>query len=357
MRKNRLFSMFFSAALLLTGCASSEAVPAETPQTAVPKTSESQTAASKTATAEATTALTAAETAAPETTAPPETRNLVTLGDSISYGYGLENSETQRYSYLLAQKLSQLDHAVWEDNNYAVSGDTSSDLLYRLKNGRAQKLPYADAVVICIGGNNLLQPYKNYLQTTVLNAQKHFEDLKGLKMDSINDYTKDDLNSLGSTILDSLKDTGIDYERLQANLDKSLTQFRSDLDDIYSYIRDKNKDAEIYVLNVYNPYKNLTEVKLPGMEEPINVFGQKKLDQLNGILSEWEQSHSDLHAVDLAAEYAKYEKPPVIGKNGLKLSGTEENDTGIPEALLIDPHPNAEGQRIISDLLLRNMRP
>lgn len=342
MRKNRLLSLFFSAALLLTGCAPSEAVPTETPQTAVPKTSESRAAA---------------ETAAPETTAPPVKKNMVTLGDSISYGYGLENSEAQRYSYLLTQKLSQLDRAEWEDNNYAVSGDTSSDLLYRLKNGRAQKLPSADAVVICIGGNNLLQPYKNYLQTVAINAQKHFEDLKGLKKDNIRDYTKDDLSSLGSTILDSLKDTGIDYERLQTNLDKSLTQFRSDLDEIYSYIRDKNKNAEIYVLNVYNPYKNLTEVKLPGMEEPFNVFGQKKLDQLNGILSEWEQSHSDLHAVDLAAEYAKYEKPPVIGKTGLKISGTDENDTGIPEALLIDPHPNAEGQRIISDLLLRNMRP
>ena len=386
MRKPGILSALAALTLLLTGCGTN--TPAEPTQTAAAV----QTAKTEKETEALQTVTTTQTTTVVTTTAPAAAKELVILGDSISYGYGLDNIEAERYSALLAKGLGEKDRAEWTDCNYAVSGDTSSDLLKILKENKAEKLPDAEAVVICIGGNNLLQPLKNYFQETAGNLQKNLNNLKGLKKDSISDYSADDLKSFGGLLINSVKDIGIDYDNLQTDIDNSLRQMKSDLEEIYRILREKNSKAAVYVMNVYNPYKNLTDVKLPGMEEPFNLFGQKQIDNVNKIISDWENAHSDLIAVDLAAEYAKYTKPPIIGKKLTEFAGTAAETTapavtaasgtqttttvtgtasgsstetsaasssflGIPDSLLIDPHPNAEGQRIIADLLLRTMRP
>ena len=53
----------------------------------------------------------------------PEEKSLVTLGDSISYGYGLEDVTTERYSAILKDRLESRDNIKWNDYNYAVFGD------------------------------------------------------------------------------------------------------------------------------------------------------------------------------------------------------------------------------------------
>lgn len=323
-----------------------------------------------------------------QTTAPPEpvVKELVTLGDSISYGYGLQNPETERYSALLTKALSEKDDVIWKDYNYAVSGDRSTDLLNILKNNTAEKLPDADAVVICIGGNNLLRPFTDFLKHTAENIQNRITEIKGLKKDSITDYSITDLGKLGGILVNGI--TNINYDALQTDIDAGMNTLKSDLEEIYMLLREKNSKADIYVMNVYNPYKNLTDVKLPGMSEPVNLYGQARLDVVNGIIADWEAAHSDLIAVDLSGEYAKLAVPPIIGKLNLEKAmeadspavsaapaettapaqtsvpaGTAPSASslaaalGIPEGILIDPHPTAEGQRIIADLLLRTMRP
>ncbi|MBR5372574.1 MAG: hypothetical protein IK130_10220 [Oscillospiraceae bacterium] len=370
MRKSRLFAALASAALLLTGCSgempAQETVSTETAVSKVSTAAETVQTAETAASAAAEPTVSAAETttaAEPVQTLPA--KQLVTLGDSMSYGYGLANPASERYSALLTKALTEKDDITWEDYNYAVSGDRSSDLLTILNSGKVEKLADADMIVVCIGANNLLRPFTDYLKKTAEDLQNSLSDIKDLKKDNLKEYSTDDLGKLGSILGGAIKGTGINYDELQEQIDAGMDTLKTDLEAIYTKIREKNSTAPIYVMNVYNPYKNLTDVKLPGMSEPVNLYGQKRLDVLNGIISDWIKAHSDLIAVDLAAEYAKYTKPPIIGKellgsgSGSGTASAQQAGSGsyaIPSAIMIDPHPNAEGQRIIADLLVRTVR-
>lgn len=309
--KKKLTAMLLAAGMLLTGCAD--------------KTESSVQESS------------AAETTAAATTAEPESnrKRMVILGDSISAGYGLDDTDSERYGVLLREKLNEDAGAMlWEENNYAISGDDSSDLLYRLEVGRAVRLPSADIIIICIGANNMLGAYTDYAQ----------ELLGDRDIESLAEMEDSELDALEQELIEQVENDTEAEAKLEAAIDKGLEQLKSDLEGIYSYIRERNETAEIYVMNVYNPYEGLTD-PLPMLEQPAGDFAQEKIDRCNAILADWEQAHPDLHAVDLAAAFSGWNPKPIIGSAGAE---------GAGEAYL-DPHPNADGHKKIADLLYNSI--
>lgn len=309
--KKKLTAMLLAAGMLLTGCAD--------------KTESSVQESS------------AAETTAITTTTEPESnrKRMVILGDSISAGYGLDDTDSERYGVLLREKLNEDAGAMlWEENNYAISGDDSSDLLYRLEVGRAVRLPSADIIIICIGANNMLGAYTDYAQ----------ELLGDRDIESLAEMEESELDALEQELIEQVENDTEAEAKLEAAIDKGLEQLKSDLEEIYSYIRERNETAEIYVMNVYNPYEGMTD-PLPMLEQPAGDFAQEKIDRCNAILADWEQAHPDLHAVDLAAAFSGWNPKPIIGSAGAE---------GAGEAYL-DPHPNADGHKKIADLLYNSI--
>ncbi|MBR6419138.1 MAG: SGNH/GDSL hydrolase family protein [Oscillospiraceae bacterium] len=309
--KKKLTAMLLAAGMLLTGCAD--------------KTESSVQESS------------AAETTAAATTTEPESnrKRMVILGDSISAGYGLDDTDSERYGVLLREKLNEDAGAMlWEENNYAISGDDSSDLLYRLEVGRAVRLPSADIIIICIGANNMLGAYTDYAQ----------ELLGDRDIESLAEMEESELDALEQELIEQVENDTEAEAKLEAAIDKGLEQLKSDLEEIYSYIRERNETAEIYVMNVYNPYEGMTD-PLPMLEQPAGDFAQEKIDRCNAILADWEQAHPDLHAVDLAAAFSGWNPKPIIGSAGAE---------GAGEAYL-DPHPNADGHKKIADLLYNSI--
>lgn len=309
--KKKLTAMVLAAGMLLTGCAD--------------KTESSVQESS------------AAETTAVTTTTEPESnrKRMVILGDSISAGYGLDDTDSERYGVLLREKLNKDAGAMlWEENNYAISGDDSSDLLYRLEVGRAVRLPSADIIIICIGANNMLGAYTDYAQ----------ELLGDRDIESLAEMDDSELDALEQELIEQVENDTEAEAKLEAAIDKGLEQLKTDLEKIYTYIRERNETADIYVMNVYNPYEGMTD-PLPMLEQPAGDFAQEKIDRCNAILADWEQAHPDLHAVDLAAAFSRWNPKPIIGN-----AGTE----GTGEAYL-DPHPNAEGHKKIADLLYNSI--
>lgn len=309
--KKKLTAMLLAAGMLLTGCAD--------------KTESSVQESS------------AAETTAAATTTEPESnrKRMVILGDSISAGYGLDDTDSERYGVLLREKLNEDAGAMlWEENNYAISGDDSSDLLYRLEVGRAVRLPSADIIIICIGANNMLGAYTDYAQ----------ELLGDRDIESLAEMEESELDALEQELIEQAENDTEAEAKLEAAIDKGLEQLKSDLEGIYSYIRERNETAEIYVMNVYNPYEGLTD-PLPMLEQPAGDFAQEKIDRCNAILADWEQAHPDLHAVDLATAFSGWNPKPIIGSAGAE---------GAGEAYL-DPHPNADGHKKIADLLYNSI--
>ena len=309
--KKKLTAMLLAAGMILTGCAD--------------KTESSVQESS------------AAETTAITTTTEPESnrKRMVILGDSISAGYGLDDTDSERYGVLLREKLNKDAGAMlWEENNYAISGDDSSDLLYRLEVGRAVRLPSADIIIICIGANNMLGAYTDYAQ----------ELLGDRDIESLAEMDDSELDALEQELIEQVENDTEAEAKLEAAIDKGLEQLKTDLEKIYTYIRERNETADIYVMNVYNPYEGMTD-PLPMLEQPAGDFAQEKIDRCNAILADWEQAHPDLHAVDLAAAFSRWNPKPIIGNAGAE---------GAGEAYL-DPHPNAEGHKKIADLLYNSI--
>ena len=315
MRKH--MPLLLCVALLLTGCSASKPASGNS---AADSGKEKQ---------ETTTEITT-------TTAPPPTEHvLVTLGDSISAGYGLADAPTQRYSALLAGKLTDRDGIEWQDCNYAVSGDDSKDLIKRLQNGKALRLPSADAIVICIGGNNLLGPYENYLMNAA-GAMQLSPD--GLTSDLIGELTG---------VLEKNRQAA---EKLKTDLEEGFTNLENDIVAVYDWIRERNADAPIYLLNVYNPYGGVKLENPIDTEQSFGNYSSDLMGRLNGILSDFAAQHSDVIPVDIASAFAARDPIPIIGNI---------NDYSVTSGTLInvDPHPNPEGQRLIAETVWKAMNP
>ena len=82
--------------------------------------------------------------------------SVVVLGDSISTGYGLEDS-SKAYVSILEQHMNQ------KVTNLAKDGTTSSELLQSLQGDSTMQgaVAGADVIVVTIGANDILQPILN----------------------------------------------------------------------------------------------------------------------------------------------------------------------------------------------------
>ncbi|MBP0974550.1 MAG: hypothetical protein J6Z40_01495 [Oscillospiraceae bacterium] len=272
----------------------------------------------------------------------PEEKSLVTLGDSISFGYGMEDVTTQRYSAYLAEKLHSRDKLKWNDYNYAVSGDNSSDLIRKLNNGRALHAPSADAIILYIGANNLLGAYGDYI------IEKAEE--KGIDVSHPESLTDEELEDIQKQFEDEMQDTDAVKEAVQKKIDENLAQLDADLETIYQWIRERNDKADVYVLNIYNPYpKGLASDLIPENTD-LAGYAQSQIDRANEIIADLTAKHDDLIPVDIAAAFAACDPLPVIGT-----ANAETTDGDAFE--YYDPHPNAEGQKIIADAVWKVMEP
>lgn len=283
----------------------------------------------------------AADSAAESTTEPPAApteKNMVTLGDSISYGYGLEDSSHERYSVLLRQMLEERDGITWKDYNYSLSGDDSTDLLFALKNGRALRLPSADVIVMCIGANNVLGVYSEYIMEQADKFEIDYETVTEEQIAEIQEQLEEDMQNQ-----EHMKQV------FQERIDSNLTQLESDLEETYRWIRERNTEAQIYVLNVYNPYTADVQTGMFGEDDvSFYEFADAQIVRLNGIINTLTETHDDLIYVDIAAAFAACEMPPVIGTTGFGVTEGEAVD-------YYDPHPTAEGQRIIAETVYAAM--
>ena len=276
--------------------------------------------------------------------APLEERSLVTLGDSIAFGYGMEDPDTERYSAIVCAALSERDGISWHDYNYALSGDDSSDLLWRLDRGRAKYLPSSDIIIINIGSNNLLGVYSDFVKDKV--------DYEDLDLDSLTD---EQISQMQSELEEALADEEAVRQEIAERTDEKLALLESDLADIYAWIRDKNEDAEIYVLNIYNPYRGIEDAGMPGNEENFGEYAQTQIDRANAILTAFTDQHSDLIPVDIAKVFAETDPIPVVGKTDAELPIETDSESLLKDIDYFDPHPTKEGQKLIADTILERM--
>lgn len=252
------------------------------------------------------------KTVVEKTDTPPK---MVFLGDSIAAGFGLEGYSPddlyscRSYANILADKykteLQGKCSAHME--NKAVSGETSADLLQHLKNGEFDNtLENSDAVVISIGGNDVLALIQDALDANLIYDSDSTGEIAN----------KFDISKKG--VLKLLRD----LVKISLRLDNTINKFGKNINEITTYIHSKT-DGEIIFQTVYNPLNGT------GMFDSVVDYVGEKIDALNSVIND--KSSEDKYTVcDIAQSF---------DNKGLELTNIAD----------LDIHPNAKGHEVIAE--------
>lgn len=219
----------------------------------------------------------------------------VALGDSIAYGYGLQNPEKDSYVGIVKTYLQEQYEYVF-CKNFGTNGLRSEELLDILTNPENENyrsyratLKNADAVTVSIGSNDLLH---------------HIE------LDA----------NLGKLITDG-----------GAIFRKSCSDFTENFKRIMEEIRKLAPDADIYCNNIYNPIYGVRAFE--DYYEPVEYY----IDLINETF----RHQKGFHVVKVKETFENSNAKMVK----MALNGTEP-----------DPHPTKEGYRKIGELLIQIMQ-
>ncbi|MGN0633833.1 MAG: SGNH/GDSL hydrolase family protein [Oscillospiraceae bacterium] len=229
-----------------------------------------------------------------EVNSPP---HIVFMGDSIAAGYGLDGyspdnkGQCASYANILSEVFDSAlpEEAEFSSVNVAIDGLTSKGLLKRLKEGVFdEQLKNADALVLSIGGNDLLLP--------------------------LIDIFYDD-NSF-SEMVDELF-------ALDELLDERLVKFSENLPQIVGEIYDRNEseDFQLFVQTLYNPFED-------HFITPLANLALDKIGKLNEIIV----NSADECGYTLADIASVFE------------GGCKE----LTNIKSMDIHPNADGHSLIA---------
>lgn len=151
--------------------------------------------------------------------------SVVVLGDSISTGYGLEDS-SKSYVSVLEHHMNQ------KVTNLAKDGTTSSELLQLLQGDSTMQsaVAGADVIVVTIGANDILQPVLN------------------------NDVVKVDDYDNVYDLANAIKDNQIAFQKyLRANMPTAVANANTNIDSIILQLKSTNDHAKLVFQTVYDP--------------------------------------------------------------------------------------------------------
>lgn len=183
-------------------------------------------------------------------------KKYLALGDSITYGYGLENRD-ENFATLFSKKYDL------ELTNEAISGDKSGVLLEKLSNYNINDY---DVITLCIGANDILKEF--------------LDDIEGLSaLDTINYILNIENNE--------------DFNR---RVNENLITFEENLKQIMEILYKGH--AQIYLMNVYNPYNRFSV-------EELDKQANKYINKLNEIIDKY---NKDTYFINLYKKFNKTKK-------------------------------------------------
>lgn len=179
-----------------------------------------------------------------------EEKTILSLGDSISAGYGLK-SESDSFVYDI------LENAVVM--NYAVSGNTADDVWAQLSDDTnekfvsAEKIEKADIVTITCGGNDLMAVLYSKM-AEAWNEANPDKEINPFQI--IEKLMAGDLSIL-KVVAPLFDKTSDKYVISHKDFDDALEKYVETLKKITLYINLINPSCAVIVATQYNPYSEL----------------------------------------------------------------------------------------------------
>lgn len=260
------------------------------------------------------------EETAVETDPAPETDTvelpvLVSLGDSIARGFGLDEPSKEAYITVVSEHLPAIAY------NFGVDGQDSTELVSYITGQPSvrEALADADSVTVSIGANNFLGDAFTFLGI--------YNDFK---TNPSTTYTTESVTSA--------------FQTFNADVTKGVEQLREDIPSILSAIREINADCDVIFLTCYNPYGAVNVTLDWGNVMPVefDALSDTCVSRLNEVIQELSEEQGYI----VADVYAAFEGKADRLVNAVPV---ESGDTFVGSA--IDPHPNKNGHNVIAEVL------
>jgi len=297
-----------------------------------------------------------------------ENNVLVVFGDSIASGYGLSSSE-RSYAQICA------DYLDWSYINYAESGERAMDL-YELISAddsiAAQAAGNAEAIVISIGGNDIIRDILKYsldyaAAENILADGKTADDIPQdptpddakvlLDQDKLMSYLSSNptkASAFGSGLKQYLVgksgDTGTVQDRVIPDIEKSI-----------SYLSSINPEADIIVQTVYQPIQFSQEywnarfgegAPYQNQAVAMKLFRNIMVNTMDTFRSELEEMSVSYNfkIADVYQEFTSVEKQ-TVNDQGYAHYFTNIQKSGDAR----DIHPNQKGHLAIAAAVLEQI--
>ena len=234
--------------------------------------------------------------------------SLLIIGDSISSGYGLEgypdSVDLKNYGNILAEKSGLKNGENYF--NLSLDGETTSGLLWRIKNSDKGAFSGFDTVIISSGGNDLID---SLLPSVIALAT----ELTGKSYSDMGIIPK--LTLAAEKVTESTKTVS---QQIMKNLDAVLKELKK-----------KNPNAFIGLLGIYNPFEDSSN------PFPLNLLNRSIIRPCIDLIN---------NAIKSVAE-----------ENGVCYIDLSESFNGRARELTniknYDIHPNHEGHALISEII------
>ena len=255
--------------------------------------------------------------------------NYLALGDSIGYGYGLADRDTESYAQIVRSKLN-----IPKNNfkNLAVSGMTCGEFYQKIQTSEyTSSIRAADMITVSIGSNELL----------------------GIAIEGISSVTGVDSNDPDFTNkvqqvfqnADTFKKlalaknlyTFFTSNETKAKIEASIAAYEESWSKSISYIKSINSNVFIIATEFYNPYY---EVGLASYD--LGNFVDEYIKKMNVILKNSSQSES-LYRIAKIYDDFNTTNPRITNVNVDFTNFSKMN---------VDPHPNKNGHSIIASKIM-----
>ena len=235
--------------------------------------------------------------------------NIVLLGDSITYGYGLSDEEHD-YGYYLGEYFDA------EVENYAQNGLTTDGLIEKLDDPEIQSsVKKADLICFSIGGNDLLHIFMSaFAENGIAFGNKSSSDSNG---------GIEDLGISSDLITKFMMEYSSQLAPAASKAGENIKKIEEDIEKL-------NPDAEIVIQTVYNPFETSNE-KIAPIMKPFKSFASMYLGTINAAVKEC---------------------APYIADISLKFSEKPYLFTNIDK---FDIHPNFMGHMLIAEEIIETL--
>ena len=251
------------------------------------------------------------------------------LGDSIAYGYGLSNINSQSYAQIVRAKsnISQNNFS-----NLAVSGMTCKEFYTKIQTSQYTKaIKSADIITISIGSNELLGIATSAISTVTGVPQKDPDFVRKVQQVFI------EASGLKKLTLAYKLYSYFTSNETKATIEKNIASYNENWSKSVAYIKKTNPNAIIIATEFYNPYY---EIGLSSYD--LGSFVDEYICKMNDILKTSSQSETIYKIAKIYDDF-NTTNPRITNVN---------IDFSDFSKINVDPHPNKDGHSIIASRVL-----